>query len=145
MIAAINGSPVHIHGTGLDVVHPGTGVVDMLYAEPGSHFHANESGFNIHLAGGAGQIRRISGNGKVEAPYNWGPAAQPPLSLEASGVSTLSSVNGADSYIETDCPQTGNCSQGGDFPHEMVYRSQCQGTAPNEGPWFDLTTNACRQ
>lgn len=145
LIAAINGSPVHIHGTGLDMVHRGAGVVDMLYADLGSHFHANESAFNIHLEGGTGQVRRISGTGKIEAPYMWGQSAHPPLSLEASGVSTLVSANGGDTYIETDCPLTGDCSVGGSFPHQMVYRSQCEGLTPDEGPWFDLSTNDCRR
>lgn len=149
LIGAAGNSAIHIHGTGLDVIHPGSGTADMLYAENGSHFHANESGFNIH-ASGSGKVRRIGGAGRIEAPYTWGQGTNPPLSkVDANGaildVNTLISVSGADSYIETDCPMTGKCSDGGSFPHQMIYRAECTGTEGNQGPWFDLRTNACRE
>lgn len=150
MVAALKGSAIHIHGTGLDVVHPGTGTADMLYADSTSHFHANESGFNIHVSG-AGKVRRIAGAGHIEAPYNWKQGTTPPLSTKLDGTATLNgtttliSVSGADSYIETDCPVSGNCSLGGTFPHQMIYRAECTNTGVNQGPWFDLTTKACRE
>lgn len=150
MIAALNSSAIHIHGTGLDVVHPGTGTADMLYADSTSHFHANESAFNMHVSG-AGKVRRIGGAGSIEAPYAWKQGSTPPLSTKLdgtptlNGVTTLISVNGADSYIETDCPVSGNCSVGGTFPHQMVYRGECTNTTVNGGPWFDLTTKDCRK
>lgn len=150
LMAALAGSAIHIHGTGLDVEHAGTGTVDMLYADSASHFHANESGFNIHVSG-AGKVRRIAGTpNRIEAPYIWKQGTQPPLSTQLNGsatyygVQTLLSVSGADSYIETDCPLIGNCSLGGNFPHQMIYREQCTDVGPSQGPWFDLTTNACR-
>lgn len=151
LLAALNGSAIHIHGTGLDVVHPGAGTADMLYADSASHFHANESGFNIHVSG-AGKVRRIAGApNRIEAPYIWKQGTQPPLSTKLDGtatyygVQTLISVSGADSYIETDCPVTGNCSLGGSFPHQMIYRAECTNTTANGGPWFDLTTKDCRK
>jgi hypothetical protein len=144
LIGADQGSKVHIHGTGLDVEHNGTGTPDMLYADAASHFHANESGFNIHV-GGTGKVRRVAGPGRVEAPYLWGDLQAPPLSGSQNGVQTLISNNGADSYVETDCPLSTDCSGGGDFPHLMIYRSQCTLTGPNNGPWFDTVTRACRQ
>lgn len=144
LIGATRGSAVHIHGTGLDVVHAGNGTADMLYADSTSHFHANESGFNIHVTG-EGVVRRIAGTGTIEAPYVWKQGTQPPLSTTANGVNTLISVSGADTYIETDCPVTGNCSLGGSVPHQMVYRAECTGTGINQGPWFDLATRSCRQ
>lgn len=150
MIAALKGSAIHIHGTGLDVVHPGTGSADMLYADSTSHFHANESGFNIHVTG-AGKVRRIGGAGHIEAPYGWKQGATPPLSTKLDGTATLNgtatliSVSGADSYIETDCPVSGDCSLGGTFPHQMIYRAECKNISANEGPWFDLTTKDCRK
>lgn len=150
LMSALEGSSIHIHGTGLDVVHPGTGTADMLYADSTSHFHANESGFNIHVSG-AGKVRRIGGAGSIEAPYSWKQGTTPPLSTKLdgtptlNGVTTLVSVSGADSYIETDCPLSGNCSLGGTFPHQMIYRAECTNTSANEGPWFDLTTKDCRK
>lgn len=142
LIAATNGSEIHIHGSGLDLIHQGKGVADMLYADETSHFHANESGFNIHVAG-AGQVRRLHGTGKIKAPYMWEESTTPPLS--ANGMQTLISRNGADRYIETDCPLVGKCtSLGGDFPHEMIYLTSCANTDADHGPWFDMTTKACR-
>lgn len=149
LMAAINGGSVHIHGTGLDVVHKGAGTADMLYADAiaNSHFHANESGFNIHVTG-SGKVRRLAGPGTIEAPYLWGQSTVPPLSLGTSGVQTLISKNGADRYIETDCPLNGNCGSvvaDKTYPHEMIYRAECTGTSATTGPWFDLSTKACRQ
>lgn len=153
LMAALKGSEIHVHGTGLDVMHDGTGTADMLYADADikSHFHATASGFNIHL-GGTGKVKRVAGPGKrIEAPYTWGERTSAPLSTKAdgtpapNGVGTLISRNGADRYTETDCQPTGNCSSGGGFPHDMVYLASCTGLAANQGPWFDMTTKACRQ
>jgi hypothetical protein len=144
LFAALAGSEVHIHGTGLDVVHKGSGTADMLYADSSSHFHANESGFNIHVTG-AGKVQRLDGAGRIETPYTWGPGIQPPLSAASNGVQTLIARNGTDTYIETDCPISGNCSAGGTYPHLMIYRAECTGTGPAQGPWFDTVTKACRQ
>lgn len=144
LMAAQNGSEVHIHGTGLDVIHDGTGIADMLYADSTSHFHATASGFNIHVSG-AGNVKRLAGSGRIEAPYTWGENTAAPLSSTQNGVGTLISRNGADRYTETDCQPNGNCSSGGTFPHDMVYLASCTGTAANQGPWYDMTTKACRQ
>lgn len=151
LMAAMEGSSVHIHGTGLDVVHNGSGTADMLYADSTSHFHANESGFNIHVTG-TGKVNRIAGTGTVETPYIWGASTVPPLSTSSSGVQTLASRNGMDSYVETDCPlsATSDCSAGAglpvglQYPRLMVYRKECTGTAANQGPWFDTVKRACR-
>lgn len=151
LIAALEGSEIHIHGTGLDVIHDGTGTADMLYADTSSHFHATASGFNIHVRD-AGKVKRLAGPGKrIEAPYTWGERTTAPLSITAggtpsvNGVGTLVSRSGADRYTETDCQPNGNCSSGGGFPHDMVYLESCTGLAANQGPWFDMTTKACRQ
>ena len=151
LMAATSGSAIHIHGTGLDVVHAGAGTADMLYADATSHFHANESGFNIHVTG-TGKVNRVAGPGSVESPYIWGAGTVPPLSTSSSGVQTLASRNGMDSYMETDCPlsSTADCSAGAglpvgsQYPRMMVYRKECTGTAANQGPWFDTVKRACR-
>jgi hypothetical protein len=151
LMSATGGSSVHIHGTGLDVIHAGTGTADMLYADATSHFHANESGFNIHVTG-TGKVNRVAGPGTVEAPYIWGAGASAPLSASSSGVQTLTSRNGMDSYMEIDCPLATNqdCSAGANlavtsqYPRLMVYRKECTGTGANQGPWFDTVRRACR-
>jgi hypothetical protein len=148
LIAALDGSEIHIHGTDLDVIHKGTGTADMLYADSTSHFHANASGFNIHVSG-TGKVQRLAGAGRIEAPYTWGENTEAPLSTTLNGIETLISRNGADRYTETDCQPNGNCSSGGSFPHDMVYLASCAdlpgGLTANQGPWFDMTTKACRQ
>ncbi len=144
LLAGLNGSNIHIHGTGLDVIHKGTGTADMLYADSNSHFHANESGFNIHVSG-AGKVQRVAGSGNIETPYSWGADSRPPLSTASSGVQTLLSRNGTDTYIETDCPISDHCSAGGNYPHLMIYRAECIGVGTDEGPWFDTVTSSCRQ
>lgn len=154
LIGAVQGSVIHIHGTGLDVEHSGTGTADVLYADSDAttHFHANEAAYNIHVSG-AGRVQRLSGAGadagRIEAPYVWGPKTQPPLSASASGLATLISRTGADSYVESDCPMTGSCSAyiSGQpaYPHMMIYSASCTGAAANQGPWFDLVTRSCRQ
>lgn len=135
LIRALTNSVVHIHGTGLDVVHNGSGNVAFLRADATSHFHANASGFSLHN-NGTGTVARLAGAGAIEAPYQWGQQTSPPAIISRSG---------ADTYVETDCPNTGNCSTGGTFPHTMVYRAECTGTGANQGPWYDTVTNACRQ
>jgi hypothetical protein len=151
LMSAAGGSAIHIHGTGLDVIHAGTGTADMLYADATSHFHANESGFNIHVTG-SGKVNRVAGAGSVETPYIWGAGATAPLGASSSGVQTLASRNGMDSYVETDCPLGTNqdCSAGANlaagsqYPRLMVYRKECTGTGANQGPWFDTVRRACR-
>jgi hypothetical protein len=151
LMTALAGSSIHIHGTGLDVIHAGTGTADMLYADATSHFHANESGFNIHVTG-TGKVNRVAGAGTVETPYIWGAGIAPPLSESYSSVQTLVSRNGMDSYMETDCPLSANqdCSAGASlsaaqqYPRLMVYRKECTGTGANQGPWFDTVRRACR-
>lgn len=151
LMSASGGSSIHIHGTGLDVVHAGTGTADMLYADSTSHYHANESGMNIHVTG-TGKVNRIAGTGAVETPYIWGAGVAAPLSASPSGVLTLSSRNGMDSYVETDCPlaSIADCSAGASLPADsqyprlMVYRKECTGTGANQGPWFDTVKGSCR-
>jgi hypothetical protein len=151
LMAALQGSVIHIHGTGLDVNHGGSGTADVLYADSTSHFHANASGFSIH-ATGSGTVNRIDGAGVVEAPYIWGASTTPPLSTSPSGVQTLASRNGMDSFIETNCPlsSAAACSAGANlpavsqYPRLMVYRAECTGIGANQGPWFDTVQGSCR-
>lgn len=140
LIKAMDNSEIHIHGTGLDVIHKASGRVAFLEADSTSTIHASESGFAMNI-GGPGSVDRLSGTGNIESPYQWGQRTSPPA---------IFSRTGADTYIETDCPNTGPCSAGGgtpvsQFPHTMVYRAECTGTSADQGPWYDTVTNACRQ
>jgi len=135
VIRSINGGLVHVHGTGLDLIHNGTGVSSVLEADGLSEIHANETSFSLHN-NSTGNVERLSGTGKLSSPFQWSSRSVPPVMLSRSG---------ADTYIETDCPATDNCSKGGTFPHTMIYRAECTGTSVNEGPWYDTVTNACRQ
>jgi hypothetical protein len=135
IITAETNSVVHIHGTGLDVVHNGSGNVAYLRADATSHFHANASAFSLHNAG-TSTVTRLAGTGAIEAPYQWGEQTSPPAIVSRSG---------ADTYIETDCPNTADCSVGGNFPHTMIYRAECTGAGSNQGPWYDTVTRFCRQ
>ncbi|MHB8624532.1 MAG: hypothetical protein ACYC9J_15345 [Sulfuricaulis sp.] len=151
LMSATSSSVIHIHGTGLDVDHAGTGRADVLYADSTSHFHANAAGFSIHVTG-SGMVNRIDGVGIVEAPYIWGANVAPPLSTSQSGVQTLASRDGMDSFIETNCPLTTTtaCSAGANlppasqYPRLMVYRAECTGTGATQGPWFDTVQSSCR-
>lgn len=140
LIRSVNNAEVHIHGTGLDIIHDGVGAVDFLEADVTSTIHASESGFSLQN-NGTGTVERLSGTGNIESPYRWGQRTSPPA---------IFSRTGADIYVETDCPSTGHCSAGdgipaNQFPHTMIYRAECTGTSVDEGPWYDTTTNACRQ
>lgn len=135
LIRAVNNGNVHIHGSGLDIIHDGSGAVSYLEADASSRIHASSNGFSVHNAG-TGQVARFAGTGTIEAPYQWGQNTVPPA---------ITSRNGADTYVETDCQNFGDCSSGGNFPHLMIYRTECSGNSINQGPWYDTVTNACRE
>ena len=131
----MNNSEIHIHGTGIDISHNGSGTISFLNSDISSAIHAFESAFSIQNSG-QGQITRITGTGKISSSYNWGARTEPPI---------ITSKNGYDSYTEIDCPISNNCGSGGDFPHMMIYREECTGQSINQGPWYDTVTKLCRQ
>lgn len=133
---------VHVHGTGIDVISNENNNVAGILTENNTNVHIQESSFNMSSGcsggqcGGIWRIVDTDSTSNIKSTFKWENATEPPL---------LSSQNGADTFVETDCPSTGNCSAGGTFPHTMIYRAECTGTEPNEGPWYDTVTNACRQ
>jgi len=135
LVKSINGGEVHIHGTGLDVIHNGSGNVSYFEADATSMIHANSNAFSLQQSG-TGSVERLTGEGKISAPYHWGQSTTPPM---------ITSRSGADTYIETDCPTNNDCGIGGSFPHTMIYRVECNGTGENQGPWYDTVTQNCRQ
>lgn len=50
----------------------------------------------------------------------------------------MTSLHGADLFVETDCNTAGNCNGAGSETHLMVYNISCS------PPWFDTTRVACR-
>jgi hypothetical protein len=94
----------------------------------GTAFVLSTSGSGI-----AARVKTASG-GKAESPFMWPPGTQPPV---------ITSVSGADLFVETDCADAAcnaqsNCNGGGTETHLMVYSANCS------SKWFDATQGACR-
>lgn len=135
---AEGGGIIHFHGGEVAVRAEGTGnqsVTGAYSHGEGSMVHAYEISWGLQ-ASGSGTATRIGNNGgMVRTIFNWGPSVEPPA---------LSSLNGADIFIETDCDITGNCSTAelaNQRPHLMAYAVNCSGPG---GPWFNMATNKCR-
>jgi len=131
-----NNAKIHIHGTGIAVISPQAANIKVLIAEDGGLIHANGSAYNLSTGAG-GTIARIieTTNGNIKAPYLWEPQ---------SGLLDITSLTGADTYVETDCDSSGDCSgnsSASKHPHPMVYDDSCA----KSGPWFDTVTGECRQ
>lgn len=103
------------------------------------YINAMNTTFKLN-AGGAGTVKRAvnentDGTGIIEAQYQWPGASTPP---------NIQSINGADTFVETDCDISGDCSGNGTPPlrsHMMVYDDSCN----TNGPWFNMAMNDCRQ
>jgi hypothetical protein len=124
------GSSIHIHGTGIDIVgNELPNNVVALAADDGGDIHANGSAFNLSTAAGGTIQRVLSGTtgtgGHIHAPYLW--ETHPGAPYEGSGV-TFKSKTGFDTAIVTD---TGR-------PRMVIYDSTCT------SGWFDTVTQACR-
>jgi hypothetical protein len=79
----------------------------------------------------ATRVRITGGTPHIEAPYQWSAATLPP---------SVTSVNGEDLFVETDC-STSSCT-GGTEPHLMIYApTRCTSSG---NPWWDVGRNACR-
>lgn len=136
-LLANNSGQIHMHGGIVAVRALGTGNVNIFGAMGNgtTTIHTPDTAY-VGLASGTGTsyVRTAkSGNANVAAPFQWPSSASPPAALI--------SIDGADSFVETDCGTSGNCNGGGSFPHMMIYSSSCD--AGN--PWFDTAVNACRQ
>lgn len=143
-LEAKDGGMIHMHG----------GIVSVRSERPGTTFNAigarASNGGMVHvvdtaygmLASGTGIAKRlVNSGGMVDSPFQWPASATPPT---AGGAGNLQSVQGADSFVETDCNTAGTCTgvaTSDQQPHLMVYSANC---AVN-GPWFDMATNMCRQ
>lgn len=131
-ISAGPGDEVHIHGTGIDVISEEPNDIAAILGWNDSFVHASESAYAMKTGTG-GKITRILkyGNADIRAPHQWHASTTPP---------DITSVDGSDLAVETDCSASG-CQTVGSDPHLLLYKSGCTGAG---GPWFDVVTGACR-
>lgn len=119
----------HMHG-GLIAVNASasTQAFDVASALALDHFHAFETAYTLKPPSVGGTATRLSSS--AEAPYMWEPAIEPP---------NVMSVNGSDTFVETDCSNLG-CQEAGLETHLHIYNAFCSAA----GPWFDTVTGRCR-
>lgn len=126
--ASADTSALPISVTGLNVNGAST-----LAHTPGTAF--------VVKAGPGGAASRLAGDGSAQSPFLWQQGSAPPRSEPGNpGSPFVSSLQGADAFVETDCKPGGSCTGGGD-PHLLLYSASCTGAA---GPWFDVVTGSCR-
>jgi hypothetical protein len=148
-LSASAGGVIHIHGGEVTVhaVNPAanTDVVGAIATGTGSLVHTHMTSFGL-LPAGAGLAKRLvaADGGKVESPFTWTAGTSAPTPGDTSGTKHIVSLDGQDTFTETDCPIGAGCQTAGSFPHVMTYSSACTGTGASKGPWFDQATNKCR-
>ena len=132
-----DGGAIHMHGGIVSVQALGTGNVHVFSTKASSNggtIHTPDTAFTL-IPSGSGTATRILKHpaAKIMAPFTWPSNSTPP---------NIISISGEDTFIETDCDNTGNCDnpQGAARPHTLVYDSSCTATLP----WFDMATNKCR-
>ncbi len=148
VVSVYNYGTFHSHGgeivTNASLADADVDVV-AVYSADAQKTHIVETSFGLQ-AGGNGTATRItgferdplSGNyglptaAQVTAPFQWGADTKPPA---------IQSLNGYDSFIETDCDSAGNCDGNGNLTHMMIYNQAACGATD---PWFNATINRCR-
>jgi hypothetical protein len=92
------------------------------------------------LPSATGSAARL--DGFALSPFLWQAGPRPPFAATEANV--ISSEDGQDLFVETDCSPGGDCSGSASDPepHLMIYAEGKCGTA---NPWFDVVTAACRQ
>jgi hypothetical protein len=145
---AVNGGTIHFHGGEIAVRHEnpsvGQSVTGAAASGAGSLVHAIDTSFGL-LPAGSGTATRLaaSSGGSVQAPFRWPSGILAPTPGDASGTKHITSLNGEDSFTETDCGIAG-CQSEGANPHLMIYSNSCTGQGASQGPWFDTATQKCR-
>jgi hypothetical protein len=148
-LVARSGGVIHIHGGEVTVraENPAvnTGVIGAVSNGAGSLVHTHMTSFGV-LPSGAGLATRLmtENGGKVESPFTWTAGVLAPTPGDSTGSKHIVSLDGQDTFTETDCPINAGCQTSGSYPHVMVYSSTCSGAGASKGPWFDQTTNKCR-
>ena len=137
-LKANDGGVIHMHGGIISVrsEHPSK-FFDVVGAQTSNagFIHTPETAYGLK-AGGTGVVKRlVNDNGTINSPFQWPTSDTPPV---------IQSINGYDTFTETDCDSSGDCSGNSRkalHPHTMIYDDTCN----TNGPWFDSTINACRK
>ncbi len=139
VLIASAGAQIHVHG-GIIAAQSNSSVdtnVCGAVAQHGGYIHTPDTAFNLSPSG-LGTATRLQvdsdPNSKIDSPFQWPASFDPP---------TITSLDGADSFVESDCDSSGNCAtapSSDQRPHLMIYSSACT----FDGPWFDVATNKCR-
>jgi len=137
-VAGANGE-VHVHGAGIDVLSTEPNNIAGIMMEDGGRAHIMDSTFNMSSCDNTdacgGTLQRIADfGGTVRSVFQWESAAAPPK---------VSSLDGMDTFVETDCAASG-CEAAGNETHMLVYNSHCATVGPTTDPWFDIITGTCR-
>jgi hypothetical protein len=137
MLAKNQGS-IHMHG-GIVSVKSDTLANSSLFGvavEGGGQIHTPDTAFGLKPSGTGSATRVINNGGSLNSPFQWPSSINPPA---------INTETGADTFVETDCDNAGDCSGNSlnpMHPHMMIYDASCNAGA---NPWFDIATNACRQ
>ncbi|MBI5461281.1 MAG: hypothetical protein HY941_03750 [Gammaproteobacteria bacterium] len=138
-LLALDGGVIHMHGGVVSVRHEIDGVNSSVFGArtvgAGSSIHTPDTAYGMKASGSGILARVMTDGGMVMAPFQWPQGDTPPV---------ITSANGADSFVETDCNASGVCDgvpTDQQMPHMMIYNANCVAN----GPWFDETMNSCRQ
>lgn len=143
------GGILHHHGGEIVVRHENPNVnqtvVSLGANGAGSRVHVLETSFGLQPAGTGNAQRVVQVNaGEVNSVFQWPAGTLAPTPGDSTGNKHLVSLDGFDSFVETDCALAGGCQGAGNIPHTMLYTAACTGTGPDQGPWFDTVTGNCR-
>ena len=144
---AQSGGQIHHHGGEIVVRHEASNnqdVYGIVASLVNSRVHVLETSFGILPGLGGTAIRSAQfGGGSAQSAFQWVPSTDAPM--PGNGTEHIKSVDGQDSFVETDCPMNAGCQTSGDFPHLMIYTEACAGRPSiDQGPWFDTVTHNCR-
>jgi hypothetical protein len=136
----------HAHGAIVSVSaetsEVAVGVTGLQVLGSSAFAHTPETAFVVN-AGPGGASARLAGTatGAIQSPFLWQQGTEPPRSEPGVGSSPfVTSIRGADLFVETDCTTSG-CSNVGTIPRLLIHRPECSGAG---GPWWDVRANACR-
>lgn len=130
------GQTFHFHGGSIGVDGTAAGSSDVsvegITGVSNSTVHVLEVAYALKPkgTGSASRVLGLDPGPSRHLPFLWGNGLTPP---------TISSQNGADLFIETDCSTTG-CQIAGTETHLLIYNQSCT----TNGPWFDVVTGRCR-
>jgi hypothetical protein len=139
----VNRGEFHIHGgivrADASAAASGTDAIAVDMQGNGKLAHMHGTAFLVRAGSGGEPVRTRGDAAKVQAPFLWESGPRPPISTTEANV--LSSLDGKDMFVETDCDATGDCDDAGSQTHLMIYNEAECGTS---NPWFNVVTGSCR-